>query len=66
MSHISVSDDSIAFQLVKSRDHQDGEESLGPWNVYTNPKEPCVCAHLALARYLLTFPEQLRDNYSRY
>jgi hypothetical protein len=62
ISHISIQDDSIAFEFAKSKGHQDGEEALGPWHVFANPHEPSTCAFLAMARYVFSFPEVLRNN----
>jgi len=62
LSHISVRDDAIAFEFVKSKGHQDGEEAFGPWHVYCNPFDPTTCCWLAMARYLFAFPEVLKNN----
>jgi len=50
LCHIRVHEDSIAFEFVKSKGHQDGEEAIGPWHVYSNPFQPYTCAWLAMAR----------------
>jgi len=75
ISHITICEDCICFHFAKSKGHQDGEGSLGPWHLYANPFEPYTCAYLAMARYLMTFPDVLKNNsplfpgseqYSRY
>jgi hypothetical protein len=39
-----------------------GEKGRGPWHVYANPHKPWLCPVLALARYLLCYPEVLRGG----
>ena len=75
IAHIRFEEDSLLFEFAKSKNHQDGEEHLGPWHLYANPKQPWLCPVLALAKYLLTYPESLcgnkplfegKDQYSHY
>lgn len=64
INHIRFEDDCLVFEFAKSKGHQKGEEHVGPWHVYANPFEPWLCPVLALARYLLCFPEVLRGEVS--
>jgi hypothetical protein len=59
ITHITFEGDSLVFQFAKSKSQQDGEEHIGPWHIYANPKEPFICPVLSLARYLFTFPNVL-------
>ena len=36
IAHIYFEDDSLVFEFVKSKGHQDGEEHLGPFHIYVN------------------------------
>ena len=38
VNHINFEDDCLVFRFAKSKGHQDGEEHVGPWHVYANPK----------------------------
>ena len=62
ITHIYFENDSLVFAFAKSKGHQAGEEHVGPWHIYANPFEPEICPVLALARYLLSFPDKLRSN----
>ena len=64
INHIKFEDDSLVFSFAKSKGHQNGEEHVGPWHVYSNPLEPHICPVLALARYIFAFPEVLSSNSS--
>ena len=75
ITHITVKSDALTFQFAKSKGHQNGEEHIGPWHVYTNPLETHLCVVISLARYLFTYPELFLNNtalfqgsaqYSRY
>lgn len=46
--HISFHNDSLVFEIAKSKGNQGGEEHLGPWHVYANPLKPHLCPVLAL------------------
>ena len=61
VNHISFTDDALVFEFAKSKGNQTGDQ-FGPWHVYANPKKPWICAHLAMARYLLCFPDALRGD----
>ena len=52
INHIYFQDDCLVFQFAKSKGHQQGEEHVGPWHVFSNPDEPHICPVLSLARYL--------------
>ena len=54
ITHITFEGDSLVFQFAKSKSQQDGEEHIGPWHIYANPKEPFICPVLSLARYSST------------
>ena len=62
ITHLYFENDSLVFAFAKSKGHQAGEECVGPWHIYANPFEPEICPVLALARYLLSFPDKLRSN----
>ena len=64
INHIKFDDDCLVFSFAKSKGHQNGEEHVGPWHVYSNPLEPHICPVLALARYIFAFPEVLSSNSS--
>jgi hypothetical protein len=59
ITHITFEGDCLVFEFAKSKSQQDGEEHIGPWHIYANPKEPFICPILSLARYLFTFPTVL-------
>jgi hypothetical protein len=59
ITHITIEGDSLVFEFAKSKSQQDGEEHVGPWHVYANPKDPFICPILSLARYLFMFPNVL-------
>lgn len=59
ITHITFEGDCLVFEFAKSKSLQDGEEHIGPWHVYANPKDPFICPVLALARYLFAFPNVL-------
>lgn len=50
------------FEFEKLKGHQNGEEHVGPWHVYTNPLELHLCVVLSLARYLFSYPELFLNN----
>ncbi|NIR17287.1 MAG: hypothetical protein GWN86_26585, partial [Desulfobacterales bacterium] len=62
INHIYFQDDCLVFEFAKSKGHQKGEEHVGPWHVYANPDKPWLCPVLALARYLLVYPEVLKGD----
>ncbi|KAL7524807.1 hypothetical protein ACHAXR_003117, partial [Thalassiosira sp. AJA248-18] len=62
INHISFSDDCLVFEFAKSKGHQKGEEHVGPWHVYSNPQMPWLCPILALAMYLLCYPDVLKGD----
>ena len=73
--HIYFEDDSLVFDLAKSKGPQYGKMYLGPWHVYENPNKPWICTFLSLSIYLMTYPYTLvgkrslfegQDQYSRY
>lgn len=75
INHIYFEEDCLVFEYAKSKGHQDGEDHVGPWHVYSNPLEPHICPVLSLARYIFTYPEVLssgsplfegRRQYDRY
>ena len=61
-NHITFKNDSLIFQFAKSKGHQNGEETVGPLYVYANPMEPHLCAHLSVAKYLITYPQLFLDG----
>ena len=50
------------FAFTKSKGHEGGKEHVGPYHVYTNMIETKSYPVLALIRYLLVFPDQIRLN----
>ncbi|GFH49053.1 hypothetical protein CTEN210_05529 [Chaetoceros tenuissimus] len=75
IAHIFFCNDSLVFIFAKSKSTKKEEKFLGPWHVYANPHKPWLCPVLALARYLLTYPEAFagsrplfegNNSYSRY
>ena len=64
INHITMRNDSLVFQFVKSKGHQNGEEDVGLWHVYANSEEPHVCVVQSLVQYLFTYPQLLREGAS--
>ena len=64
INHITMRNDSLVFQFVKSKGHQNGKKHVGPWHVYDNHEEPHLCVVLSLAQYLFTYPQLLREETS--
>ena len=64
INHITIQNDSLVFEFVKYKRHQNGEEHIGSWHVYDNPEEPHLCLVMSLARYLLTYPQLLNEDVS--
>ena len=54
VNHITFEDDCLVFRFTKSKGPQNGEEHVGPWHVYANPKKQHLCPVLSVARYLFT------------
>ena len=59
INHIFFKHYSLVFQFSKSKGHQNGENHVGPWNMYSNPHETHLCAYLSLDRVFLIYPELL-------
>ena len=64
INHITIRNDALVFQFAKFKRHQNGEEHVGPWHLYTNPEHPHLCVVLSLARYLFAYPQLLKDDSS--
>ena len=62
INHITIRNDALVFQFAKFKRHQNGEEHVGPWHLYTNPEHPHLCVVLSLTRYLFTYPQLLKDD----
>ena len=64
VNHITFEDDYLIFRFAKSKGHQDGEEHVCPWHVYSNPKKPQFFTVFSMARYLFTYPRIMVNNAS--
>ena len=64
VNHITFEDDCLVFRFKKSKGHQDGEEHVGTWHVYTNPKNPHLCPVLIMDTYLFTYHQIMVNNVS--
>ena len=62
VSHIAFQNGCLLFFFSKSKGNQTGEASEHPWHVYSNPQNPCLCPVLALARYLLSNPDVVKNK----
>ena len=62
IEHIYFLHDSLVFEFAKGKTFQKGEKGRGPWHVYANPMKPWLCPVLALARYLLCYPDVLQGG----
>ena len=62
IEHIYFLHDSLVFEFAKGKNFQKGEKGRGPWHVYANPFKPWLCPVLALARYLLCYPDVLQGG----
>ena len=62
VNHITFEDECLVFRFAKSKGHQDGEEHVGPWHVYANPKNPNLFPVLRMASYFFTYPHIMMNN----
>ena len=62
VAHIEWGQDSLIFFFGKSKRNQTGEDADRPFHVYSNPENPEVCPVLALATYLVAYPDVLRTR----
>ena len=60
VNHITFEDDCLFFRFAKSKGHQYGEEHIGPWHVYSNPKNP----HIHPVLSMFTYPHIMVNNAS--
>ena len=60
--HVEFKNDSLIFFFAKSKGNQLGEASEKPWHVYSNPRNPFLCPVLALARYVVSNPDILKNR----
>ena len=52
----------VYFSSLENKKNQTGDASDRPWHVYSNPNSPHICPVLALAKYLLTHPDLLKEG----
>ena len=62
ITHVQMRSDCVVFAFAKSKGHQNGEEHVDPWYVYTDPLESHLCVVLSLAQYLYVYPELFQIN----
>ena len=62
INHIEWREDCLVFFFAKSKGNQTGENSEHPWHVYSNPENPSICPVMALAKYLFSQPDILKNN----
>ena len=62
VAHIEWRQDCLLFFFGKSKRNQTGEDSERPFHVYSNPENPEICPVLALATYLLAYPDVLKGG----
>lgn len=62
INHVQWRDDCLLFFFAKSKGNQGGENSENPWHVYSNPRAPHLCPVLALAKYVLSNPDILKQG----
>jgi len=62
VAHIEWRQDCLLFFFGKSKRNQTGEDSERPFHVYSNPLQPEICPVLALATYLLAYPDVLKSG----
>ena len=61
VAHVEWGQDSLLFFFGKSKRNQTGEDADRPFHVYSNPENPEICPVLALANYLVAYPDVLRS-----
>ena len=62
VAHIEWRQDCLLFFFGKSKRNQEGEDAERPYHVYSNPQNPEICPVLALATYLVAYPEVLKES----
>ena len=62
LSHIEIEDDALVLYFAHTKCDQTGLKKDEPWHIYANPLNPAVCAHLAMAKYLLSNSEILKEG----
>src|SRR6056300_898672 len=62
VAHIEWRQDCLLFFFGKSKRNQTSEDSESPFHVYSNPLQPEICPVLALATYLLAYPDVLKSG----
>ena len=64
INHIFFRNDALVFEFAKSKGLQKGEDHVGPWHLYANPKKPYICPLLALSNFLASNLEVLKGDMS--
>eukprot|EP00978_Attheya_sp_CCMP212_P043652 scaffold288625_cov30-Attheya_sp.AAC.1 len=59
LNQIEWAGNSLIIYFTCTKVDQEGLNRNEPWHIYTNPVRKSVCAVIALAKYLFTFPELL-------
>ena len=62
INHVEWRDDCMVIFFAKSKGNQTGEHTENPWHVYSNPENPELCPALALAKYLFSNPDVIKNN----
>ena len=62
VQHIEFKNDSLLFFFAKSKGNQLGEATEKPWHVYSNLGNPFLCPVLALAQYVISNPDVIKNR----
>ena len=60
--HLEWIDDCIVIYFAHTKCDQEGLKRDEPWHIYANPLNPTICPVLAMARYLLSNEEILKEK----
>eukprot|EP00957_Ditylum_brightwellii_P018692 1404353-Ditylum_brightwellii.AAC.1 len=62
VNHVQWSDESLLFFFGKHKNNQLGKKLEEPWHVYSNPDQSHFCLVIALAKYLFSSPNLLKEE----
>ena len=60
--HLEWIDDFIVIYFAHTKCDLEGLKRDEPWHIYANPLNPTICPVLAMARYLLSNEEILKEK----